>query len=304
MANRDSNYTATGHDEETPPAAAGFKTEARPGGIIEGVLVFGSQCGVHGIGETDAASETIGVFGESEFGIGVKGHGHQGGDGVDGFSERGRGVFGSSHFGNGVSGRSTENDGVEGSSSGETKSGVFGVHTKPTVLGFGVSGNSESRDGAGVNGFSTQGVGVTGFSERNNAVVGTSSGETKSGVFGVHTGESMLPGFGVSGRTDFAQGVAVDGVSKKGGIGVRGSSDTGTGGVFSSETSAQINLVPNPKLIKLPRDGKAGDLLVINGPIDPEDPGLIGAILHVCLRSSDPQDPAMWGKVVFNIASD
>lgn len=246
MANRDSNYTATGHDEETPPAAAGFKTEARPGGIIEGVLVFGSQCGVHGIGETDAASETIGVFGESEFGIGVKGHGHQGGDGVDGFSERGRGVFGSSHFGNGVSGRSTENDGVEGSSSGETKSGVFGVHT----------------------------------------------------------GESMLPGFGVSGRTDFAQGVAVDGVSKKGGIGVRGSSDTGTGGVFSSETSAQINLVPNPKLIKLPRDGKAGDLLVINGPIDPEDPGLIGAILHVCLRSSDPQDPAMWGKVVFNIASD
>jgi hypothetical protein len=274
------DYTANG------PTDIGFRTGGDGKGITNGVVAIGTECG---------------VFGHSKDGIGVKGVADEGNDGVFGSSHTGRGVEGSSHFGIGVNGESTEDNGVVGSSSHENKSGVFGFHRDSAGIVFGVSGNAESRDGAGVNGFSNQGVGVRGFSALNDAVVGTSGGEKKSGVFGVHL-QSTLPGFGVSGRTDSAQGVAVDGFSKNGGIGVRGSSDTGTGGVFSSDNSAQINLVP--KLGKLPRDGKAGDLLVINGPIDPGDPGLIGAILHVCLRSSDSQDPAMWGKVVFQIASD
>jgi hypothetical protein len=287
------DYTANG------PTEIGFRTDGTR--IENGVVAFGKQIGVQGISVGgDTGSFFCGVFGDSHDGIGVQGHSASQA-GVIGISDGFHGVAGEGgKQGNGVSGTSESNDGIVGRSSGEGKSGVFGFHTKSNGAVFGVSGSSESRDGAGVNGFSDHGaVGVRGFSAENDAVVGTSSGENKSGVFGFHL-QSDLPGFGVTGRTESAKGTGVAGFSKNGGIGVRGSSDTGTGGVFSSDNSAQVNLVP--KLDKLPRDGKAGDLLVINGPIDPEDPGLTGAILHVCLRSSDSQDPAMWGKVVFKIA--
>ena len=351
------DYTANG------PTDIGFRTGGDGKGITNGVVAIGTQCGVHGEGGpiVGSAAVPVGVFGHSKDGVGVRGVADRGGAAVEGFASGGPGVNASSISGNGLKGDSTENDGVVGTSSGERKSGVFGDHTRTKGPASGVTGRCESPQGAGVFGFSDSGGnGVKGFSSGNDAVVGVANAEFKSGVFGDNSqehlpasgvsGRSVSPqgagvfgfsdvgaigvkgfsaandgivgeskaalksgvfglnteltgaAFGVSGSCDSPDGAGVNGFSNHGGIGVRGSSHTGTGGVFSSDNSAQINLVP--KLDKLPRDGKAGDLLVINGPIDPGDPGLIGAILHVCLRTSDSQDPAMWGKVVFQIASD
>jgi hypothetical protein len=58
-----------------------------------------------------------------------------------------------------VRGFSNNNDGIAGLSGGETKSGVFGDHSNPTGVTFGVSGRSLSPQGAGVFGFSDAGYG-------------------------------------------------------------------------------------------------------------------------------------------------
>src|SRR5262245_6836830 len=87
-------------------------------------------------------------------------------------------------------------------------------------------------------------------------------------------------------------------------VGVRGESDTGRGGAFLSRDSAQINLFPF--LDALPAVGQAGDLVVINGPIDPEQPDFVGAILHICLVSGDGTKPGtpMWGRFLFDVVTD
>ena len=90
------------------------------------------------------------------------------------------------------------------------------------------------------------------------------------------------------------------------GTGVNGKSNLGIGGVFESDKGAQINLSPSTLLDKLPVQGQAGDLLVLNGPINPDDPGrLTGAVLYFCLTASDDSGhPAMWGRVRFDIVRD
>jgi hypothetical protein len=130
---------------------------------------------------TQADGGGTGVLGGSRFGVGVKGMSDRD-DGVVGISggERKSGVFGDhtektgvvfgvsgrtlsrdgagvqgfSDQGIGVRGDSVTNDGIRGTSRFKDKSGVFGRHLESAEAGFGVSGFSDSPEGAGVNGFS------------------------------------------------------------------------------------------------------------------------------------------------------
>ena len=152
-----------------------------------------------------------GVIGISGGADGVKGFGGKQGSGVNGFCDPGVGVRG----------ESIKDDGIVGTSSGDRKSGVFGDHKDKTKITFGVSGRSQSPQGAGVNGFSDPGVGVRGTSTTNDGIVGSSGGDRKSGVFGDNTDTTRVT-FGVSGRSQSPQGA-----------GVFGFSDVGYGGQFS-----------------------------------------------------------------------
>jgi len=165
MADHDDaqDYTANG------PTDIGFRTHGT--NIENGVVAFGNQIGVHGISVGgDKGSFFTGVLGESRVGTGVEGHStnqsgvigiSDGGPGVKGIGGRqGAGVDGFCDLQEGVRGESKHNDGIVGTSSGDRKSGVFGDHTDTTRVTFGVSGRSQSPQGAGVFGFSDPGVGV------------------------------------------------------------------------------------------------------------------------------------------------
>jgi hypothetical protein len=156
----------------------------------------------------------FGVFGRCDLAEGA---------GVGGRSEGTDPLTGSG--GVGVIGTSQGGDGVVGVSDANNKSGVFGFNTQTTGAAFGVSGRSDSPAGAGVNGFSDPGIGVRGASKTNDGVVGSSSVERKSGVFGFTT-QTTGAAFGVSGRSDSPAGA-----------GVNGFSDQGYGGHFSGGRS-------------------------------------------------------------------
>jgi hypothetical protein len=155
-------------------------------------------------------SNGFGVFGRCDLAEGA---------GVGGRSEGTDPVTGSG--GVGVIGTSQAGDGVVGGSDANHKSGVFGFNTQPTGAAFGVSGTSGSPDGAGINGFSDPGIGVRGASKTNDGVVGSSSVERKSGVFGFNT-QPTGAAFGVSGTSGSPDGA-----------GINGFSDQGYGGRFS-----------------------------------------------------------------------
>jgi hypothetical protein len=164
----------------------------------------------------------VGVWGDSDVGIGVfgssgpipaggtdipagaagiEGHGF-GRPGVVGRSTDDAGVAGESRAGSGVLGRSTGGNGVLGvtftSAEPPDSSGVFG---------------SSTTNGNGVTGFVGSGTGVVGSSVRGTGVHGTSTG---TGVLG----ESVAGGDG--------RGAGVVGVGTAG-AGVMGDSGTGTG---------------------------------------------------------------------------
>jgi hypothetical protein len=150
------DYTANG------PTDVGFRTGGDGTGITNGVVAAGTAIGVHGtgVGVAGNGAVTIGVFGDSTFGIGIGVQGMSTGQqGVLGISDTGDGVQGTSGSGVGVSGISHNNDGIVGTSSADQKSGVFGDHTGLTQVTFGVSGRSQSPVGAGINGFSDVGYG-------------------------------------------------------------------------------------------------------------------------------------------------
>jgi hypothetical protein len=173
------------------PTDIGFRTHGTQ--IENGVVASGTKLGVHGIGVGDEGTTAIadGVRGESHAGgsgvvgigpeAGVRGESEKGGDGVRGFSEEGVGVRGESNT----------NDGVVGTSRGqrgEGTSGVFGFNTRRTGAAFGVRGESESPDGAGIRGFSKEGVGVKGESNTNDGVVGvtrSSNAPDGAGIRGI-----------------------------------------------------------------------------------------------------------------------
>lgn len=189
-----------------------------------GVAIFGAAMR----GGTGVVGASVGALGNplnTLAGMGDPADGS--GTGVFGTSGDGAGVRGSSKGGNGVLGTSQESDGVVGGSDAAVKSGVFGFHTLGEGAAFGVSGTTASRDGVGVNGFSTLGIGVRGASESNDGVVGSSALEGKSGVFGFNL-KTTAAAFGVSGHSNSPDGAGVNGSSGPG-IGVRGTSATHDG---------------------------------------------------------------------------
>jgi hypothetical protein len=231
------DYTANG------PSNIGFRTGGDGNGIANGVVAVGTQIGVRGIcaKRGDQGSFFCGVFGESKEGIGVQGQSateagvigiSDSSVGVKGLAGKlGDGVRGVADSGVGVRGSSSSNDGIAGSSGGDRRSGVFGDNTDTKNVTFGVSGRTQSPQGAGVNGFSVPGIGVRGTSTTNDGIVGTSSGDRKSGVFGDNTDTTRVT-FGVSGRSQSPQGA-----------GVFGFSDLGYGGQFSG-ARAPLRLQP------------------------------------------------------------
>lgn len=238
------DYTANG------PTDIAFRTGGDGSGIDNGVVAQGKVTGVTGLGR--AAPGTIplpvGVVGDGPIGvvgigrevagapgsgIGVFGQGAIGVRGSTAGSEE-IGVDGGSKGGIGVRGTSETNDGIVGVSDGDRKSGVFGDNRNEQRSGFGVAGRTASPRGSGVFGFSDAGgIGVRGFSNSNDGIVGVSSGERKSGVFGDHRQEQGAV-FGVSGRTLSPDGAGINGFSTPG-VGVRGASTTNHGVVGSSK---------------------------------------------------------------------
>ncbi len=131
------------------PVGAGVNGFSVSGNGVIGTST--SNDGVVGISSVEIKS---GVFGDNTNLTGTA-------FGVSGRSQSplGAGVNGFSVSGIGVKGTSTSNHGVVGLSSVGHKSGVFGHNTQPTDAAFGVSGISDSADGAGVGGSSESGYG-------------------------------------------------------------------------------------------------------------------------------------------------
>ena len=147
------------------PRVTGFGVSGRTQSV-GGAGVFGfSDLGGNGVKGFSSTNDAVvgtanterksGVFGDNTNTTGIA-------FGVSGRTQSplGVGVFGFSDVGGvGVRGFSNNNDGIAGVSGGETKSGVFGDHSNPTGVTFGVSGRSLSPQGAGVFGFSDAGYG-------------------------------------------------------------------------------------------------------------------------------------------------
>lgn len=153
------DYTANG------PTDIGFRTGGNNTGITNGVVAYGTEFGVRGIGVGTERSDkrAYGVFGEgidggvvgqSGTGTGVRGESRgmsagvygAGVPGVHGFSNTSAGIFGEfvgvqPFEGSGVHGKNDRGVGVQGESSIST--GVWG-HSK---TGWGVHGSSNSSYG-------------------------------------------------------------------------------------------------------------------------------------------------------------
>jgi hypothetical protein len=245
-----------GHGGGTGVVAESSQGTGLDGSSYYGTGVYGRSVqgsGVHGLSSA-ASGFTNGVWGENA---------STGGNGVYGFASSATGYTG------GVSGESASSGGVgvwgytDAGSTGTmgvtgpndpgpiTKTGVYGTATQASGQSRGVVGQTWSLDG----------VGVTGVS-------GTSALPTIYGNIGVH-GYSVGRGvFGQSGPT--GTGVHGNAVGGKVAIGVRGSSDSGTGvrgesttgraGVFQSNV-AQLKLTPST-LTTHPAKGQRGDLFV------------------------------------------
>jgi hypothetical protein len=201
--------------------SAGVGVKGVAGGAADGI-----------VGTSDAQSKS-GVFGFNSL---SSTHTDIAGYGVFGLCNTvgGVGVAGESKDGIGSRGHSAENNGVVGVSDAEGKSGVFGFNTKQqgTGTGYGVFGRCDASNGAGVEAESGHGVGVRGHSRLNDAIVGLSDANSKSGVYGFNSSPKGVA-YGVFGRADSA-----------GGAGVAGASENGHGGSFRGG-QAPVRLQPS-----------------------------------------------------------
>jgi hypothetical protein len=194
---------------------------------VYGFARIGDESGDTSIG--DLVGQHIGVLGDSSTGFGVHGRSVSG-NGVAGRADSpgGTGVLGFSLLGGiGVKGDSNSNDGVVGIAHVARQSGVFGGNDASAGPANGVTGKTESRDGAGVLGFSLPlrsdgmggliggGIGVKGDSGSNNGVEGIGHTAATSGVFGSNVAQSGRA-FGVSGFTASPEGAAVQGFTDDG----------------------------------------------------------------------------------------
>jgi hypothetical protein len=181
----------------------------------------------------------VGVWGDSDSGVGVFGTSGALPPGVDNIPANIAGVEGHSIQHPGVFGRSVEDAGVFGESiqsqgmvgRSETFSGVLGVTFTPSIpdqppAGHGVFGVS-TAGGNGVVGFVGNATGVIGNSVKGIGVRGTSGGNT-IGVFG-----QSASGTGVFGQGDSGTGVIGESVSSAGVFGTSSSRD----GVVGASTS-------------------------------------------------------------------
>ena len=163
-----------------------------------------AQTGVFGISTADAAS--IGVLGQSNEGVGVKGVSSLG-NGVRGESTDGIGISGVSTNSRGVRGDSTASVGVLGASAGNTGIlGLSGVGPASTPAKTGIYGFATTDSGArGVTGQSTNGRGVNGIATLGRGVHGqATTGE--GGHFEATTGTALRAIGRV--RLDKAAGIA------------------------------------------------------------------------------------------------
>ena len=199
-------------------APSPFSQVSSPAGVGVKGVAGGTADGV--VGATNAQSKS-GVFGFNALSsekTDVAGYGVFGRCDTVG----GAGVAAESQYGVGSRSHSAENDGVVGLSDASGKSGVFGfnTNTKQQGTGYGVFGRCDASNGAGVEAESGHGVGVRGHSRLNDAVVGLSDANSRSGVYGFNSSPKGVA-FGVFGRADSA-----------GGAGVAGASENGYGGSF------------------------------------------------------------------------
>ena len=192
----------------------------------------------NGIGIWGQSFQSIGVYGVTDIGEGVRGDAYSSGTAVRGLSGNGTGVRGASNSGVGVLGQSSEAEGVRGESTdddgvfGSTYSGagVSGIST----TGTGVRGEAASISGKGVHGIATASSGF------NIGVFGESPSSDGIGVYGYNTSESGSA-LGVWGRSDSPAGRAIYGQATAltgTGAGVEGVSSSASGaGIFGHNTS-------------------------------------------------------------------
>jgi hypothetical protein len=228
-----------------------------------GVEGYAGAGGTGLYGGSDGSSDSIGVWGVSDIGVGVKGESDSGfagvfgttssasGSGVQGnaFGVNATGVLGVNSAGLGVHGQSTSSPGVLGES--VASRGVFGYTANGVAGVYGASINS-----SGVIGESTNAVGVAGRS--------TTVANTGAGVYG--TGYE-----GVEGRTNgtaISQGVRGENA---------GSNTVGYAGYFNGRVAIFGNLDVIGTLAK-----SAGSFK-IDHPLDPANKYL----LHSFVESPD-----------------
>ncbi len=162
--------------------AVPYAHSLRPGALI--IQRAANAQAIHGHA---TASNSIGVWGESDQHVGVYGT-SPGGQGVWGQSASGTGVFGRSNTWAGVWGQSDSASGVVGISGGQYSGGVYGENQG---AGYGVFG--KAVNGAGVYGSSTNWIGVYGQTSAANvaAIRGTN---TAGGVAGRFDGTVQITG--------------------------------------------------------------------------------------------------------------
>jgi hypothetical protein len=108
-----------------------------------------------------------------------------------------------------------------------------------------------------------------------------------------------ISGAGTGVRGDSRTGVGVAGKSRSV-AGVEGQSEYDVGGVFVSNTQAQLRLYPT--LRELPDTGRAGDLIALLGRHATLD--VPTAELWFCVRASADQHKALWKRVCFDESAD
>ncbi|HEY4807764.1 MAG TPA: hypothetical protein VIH81_08490 [Roseiarcus sp.] len=192
-----------------PPSP--FSQVSSPAGVGVKGVAGGEADGV--VGATNAQSKS-GVFGFNSFSSFKP---NEAGYGVFGRCDTvgGAGVAAESQFGVGSRSHSAKNDGVVGLSDAENRSGVFGFNTLQQGAAYGVFGRCDAGNGAGVEAESAHGVGVRGHSGSNDAIVGLSDANSRSGVYGFNSSPEGVA-YGVFGRADSSGGAAVAGASENG----------------------------------------------------------------------------------------
>jgi hypothetical protein len=251
---------------------------------------------------------------------GIHGVGHSGvvapgGTGVVGFGghEQGTGIAG---LGGGINGQG--GIGVQGTG-GNVDTIVEPIAPGPGVLGRGGVPMPRKEDpvAAGVIGLAGD-TAIPLISESGNVGVygaGPTGGVRGAGdQFGV---EGLSNFMGVSGQG--VHGPGVNGLGRPGVVGIA-ADDSPRGGEFDSKRSAQVRLVPQqlqqripnqvtvtPTAIPagsepaLPKDGRAGDLMVIE--MDTEDKQRV-CRLWFCVQSATSGHPARWAQVLVGSSFD